>query len=349
MANQDKEQVPWWDGELATWDLYKTKVRIYVDGTEWHNIYLCGPRLVQRLKGPALQAVEGCKPGWLSSTNGAEKLLNILQKKLSRPKVPDMAVYLEDFFFRLRRRKGESAGAWSIRSHECYQRLRRALARVQGVIEPEVTTTRNTGRPWSWATNWATSTWGWTEEPSTSWSGENWGRQTSPSASEPEASVPAPRWLTLGETQATEAWPRTRSGTEDVEPEEGPTNSSDEDPEDTLPEVLPDEVLGWLLLARSGLDAQERAAVLASSGNKLGTRDIEAALRAQWSDADLAARDARKGQQRDRSIFFGEDEATWGDEDDQDEWQEEEANYAGGEEEPWDETTEEEQTALMAA
>ena len=132
MADKDKEQVPWWDGELATWDLYKTKVMIYVDGTEWHKRYLCGPRLVQRLRGPAFQAVEGCKPGWLSDKNGAEKLLKRLQKKLARPKVPDMAVYLEDFFFRLRRRKGESAGAWAVRSYECYQQLRRALARVQG-------------------------------------------------------------------------------------------------------------------------------------------------------------------------------------------------------------------------
>ena len=137
MADKDKEQVPWWGGELATWDLYKTKVRIYVDGTEWHKRYLCGPRLVQRLRGPAFQAVEGCKPGWLSDKNGAEKLLKRLQKKLARPKVPDMAVYLEDFFFRLRRRKGEAAGAWAVRSYECYQRLRRALARVQGKAEPE--------------------------------------------------------------------------------------------------------------------------------------------------------------------------------------------------------------------
>ena len=74
---------------------------------------------------------------------------------------------------------------------------------------------------------------------------------------------------------------------------------------------------------------------LRAQGNKLGTRDIEAALRAQWSDADLSARDARKGQQRDRSIFFGEDEATWDDEEDPDEWQDEEANYAEGEEESW--------------
>ena len=94
---------------------------------------------------------------------------------------------------------------------------------------------------------------------------------------------------------------------------------------------------------------QERAAVLASSGNQLGTREIEAALRAQWSVADLTARDARTGQQRDRSIYFGEDEATWEDDEEQDEWPDEEAHFDGGEEEPWDDDTEDEQAALMAA
>ena len=243
------------------------------------------------MTGPAFQSVEGCKPGWLSSKNGAEKLLRRLQKKLARPKVPDMAVYLEDFFFRLRRRKGESAGAWSIRSYECYQRLRRALARVQGVTEPEVTTKKYHGRPWSWASNWSTTAWSWIGEPSTSWTGQTWDRQATPSEPEALGSVG-------GGDQVPEAWPRTRGGPEEKDTEDAPTNSSDNDAvEDVLPEVLPYEVLGWLLLARSGLDAQERAAVLASSGNKLGTRDIEAALRAQWSDADLAARDARKGQQ----------------------------------------------------
>ena len=179
MASNDKELVPYWDGDLATWDLYKTKVRIYVDGTEWQKRYLCGPRLMQKLKGPAFQAVEGCKSGWLSSDRGAEKLLRRLQKKLARPKVPDMAVYLEDFFFRLRRRKGESAGSWSIRSYECYQKLRRALARVQGVMEPEVTRKKYKGRSWSWG-NWSTTSWG-----AAPWSAETWERQTTPSTTEP--------------------------------------------------------------------------------------------------------------------------------------------------------------------
>ena len=154
------------------------------------------------MKGPAFQAVEGCKPGWLSSKDGAEKLLKRLQKKLARPKVPDMAVYLEDFFFSLRHRKGEPAGAWSIRSYECYQRLRRALARVQGVAEPEVTTTKPYGKSWSWASNWSTTAWSWTGGPSSSWTGEPWGRQTTPSEAE------APGSVGEGDQVIPEAWPR---------------------------------------------------------------------------------------------------------------------------------------------
>ena len=126
MAFERKDDVPWWDGDLSTWDLYCTKVRIYVDGTEWHKRYLCGPRLVQRLRGSAFQAVEGCRPGWLNHKEGAEQLLAKLKRKLARPEVPDMAACVEEFFFKLRRRKGEPAGAWVTRSHECYQRLRRA-------------------------------------------------------------------------------------------------------------------------------------------------------------------------------------------------------------------------------
>ena len=46
-----------------------------------------------------------------------------------------------------------------------------------------------------------------------------------------------------------------------------------------LPDILPDVVLGWLLLQKSGLDAGERATVLATTRNKLGFDAIEAALR----------------------------------------------------------------------
>ena len=43
---------------------------------------------------------------------------------------------------------------------------------------------------------------------------------------------------------------------------------------DRQPEVLPDEVRDGLLWARSGVDNQNCAAVLASSGNQLKTQEI---------------------------------------------------------------------------
>ena len=113
MANQDKEQVPEKGGELETRDLDKTKVRIYVDRTKWQTRYLCIPRLMQRLRRHAFQAVEGCKPEWQGIENGTEKLLMRLQKKLE---MSDMAEGQENVLFCLRRRKGESASAWKTKA-----------------------------------------------------------------------------------------------------------------------------------------------------------------------------------------------------------------------------------------
>ena len=81
------------------------------------------------------------------------------------------------------------------------------------------------------------------------------------------------------------SWTEERNTEEPYDKREtAPVNSSDEDAvEDLLQGVLLDEVLGRPLLASSGLDAQERAAVLASSENN---REKEAALRAQWSDRE---------------------------------------------------------------
>ena len=44
--------------------------------------------------------------------------------------VPDLGYYMDEFFFRLRRRRGESMAEYAMRSRDKYQRLRQALARV---------------------------------------------------------------------------------------------------------------------------------------------------------------------------------------------------------------------------
>ena len=66
------------------------------------------------------------------------------------------------------------------------------------------------------------------------------------------------------------------------------TSSSDDDSwgirlwdelEQDLPEVLPSEIIGWLMLRRSSLTPQQRLNVLSATGNSLKAEDIEPGLR----------------------------------------------------------------------
>ena len=82
-----------------------------------------------------------------------------------------------------------------------------------------------------------------------------------------------------------------------------------------IPDILPDVVLGWLLLQKSGLDAGERATVLATTRNKLDFDAVEAALRSVWTEADLRNRDQGRGRETRvnlaNAVYFGADALTW--------------------------------------
>jgi len=77
-------------------------------------------------------------------------------------------------------------------------------------------------------------------------------------------------------------------------------------------QVLPDEVLGWLLLRRASLSASSRLSVQASVNNSLKFQDIELALRDQEEEL-LQADNARGGgQHHKRRSYWVEEEGTWG-------------------------------------
>ena len=97
-------------------------------------------------------------------------------------------------------------------------------------------------------------------------------------------------------------------------------------------DVFPDIVVGWMLLMKTGLEATERVAVTSAAGG-LAWRGIEDALRKQWSDDNIRARDARKpkgGQHHAHAVFYGADSASW-DED----LEEEEASWWGDASDQW--------------
>ena len=77
-----------------------------------------------------------------------------------------------------------------------------------------------------------------------------------------------------------------------------------------MQDFLPDFLTGFLLLNRSGLDAHERANILAAIRGEFSVKTVEKALREQWRDDDLAKRDRTKQY---ANYAYGDD-----DEDDED-------------------------------
>ena len=79
-------------------------------------------------------------------------------------------------------------------------------------------------------------------------------------------------------------------------------------------DFLPDFLVGFLLLHRSGLDANERGNILAALRGEFSVNSVAKALREQWADEDLMKRDRRKEQ----SLYTAyqdeiseDDEAAW--------------------------------------
>ena len=64
-GGERSSRIPGWDGEADTYFSYARRARQFVEGTKIQERYLCGPRLEAQLTGES--AVEGCRPGWLST------------------------------------------------------------------------------------------------------------------------------------------------------------------------------------------------------------------------------------------------------------------------------------------
>lgn len=99
-----------------------------------------------------------------------------------------------------------------------------------------------------------------------------------------------------------------------------------EDLDTGLPEVLPTELLGWLMLRRCGLTAQQRLNVLSAVGNSLKAEDIERGLRGAEDELRLHDREQHpKGSgKKGRPLFWVEHGGEWAilsaTEDDMEEW-----------------------------
>ena len=80
MDSVEKVLIPSWNSEPGSWEEYKTLVAWYVAGTKESDRRLLGARLAARLPGAAKLAVEQRGPQWLDREDGADRLVEYLEK-----------------------------------------------------------------------------------------------------------------------------------------------------------------------------------------------------------------------------------------------------------------------------
>lgn len=77
-------------------------------------------------------------------------------------------------------------------------------------------------------------------------------------------------------------------------------------------QILPEEILGWLLLRRSNLPATARLSVLSAINNKLDLDSMERAMRDQEEELLLSESHRHQHLPRPKRTFWVEQDSQWG-------------------------------------
>ena len=325
-----KEIFVTWDGDPATWPDYTRKVRLQFEKTSRKKRHLLGAELASRLSGRAWSVTHELDHVKLGKRNGVKYLLKYLQERLCRTAVPDAGARLEDLLIRLRRPAGMTMSQWANEVQEAYRKVQRALVRARQQAQAR----KGGSVPTSPQKSSSARSEPQAEPPSPTrlrspttrrlFPGQG-GASGDPLREEPEereGDPPTVEEFVQEETTRRQEeedlqgwtaeewreWRRYRGGEEEEEVSSGEDLPWDELQVENL-QVLPDEVLGWLLLRRANLSASSRLSVQASVQNSLSFRDIELALRDQ--EEELLQADAHRHQGK-RRTFWVEEEGNWG-------------------------------------
>ncbi|CAE7569752.1 unnamed protein product [Symbiodinium microadriaticum] len=287
------------------------------------------------------------------------------RKRLARVPIPDAAQKAEELLVRMRRPYGMTMATWCQKVRESYRGLQRALKhartddglagsaaageRLQSPTAMAASATSPSGR--STASQAARSPGTPTarrsrpvsdEGSSTTLLSPGQRRQSVETVTEPEAgdeiAQEHPAHDVAEEHPDGRARPQKKAKDAKKRKKDDDDSSSSGDDgwglqlwnelEQDLPEVLPTEILRWLMLRRSSLTPQQRLNVLSSIGNSLRAEDVELGLRGAEDELRLQEHGpsskgyGKKGSRA--SSFWVEQDGEWGllavAEEDQDEW-----------------------------
>jgi hypothetical protein len=245
--------------------------------------------LVLKLSGRAWEVAASLDHSQLTTNSGAQYLLSYLRERLGRLPIPDVGQHLDDLFVRLRRQPGTDMISWCSQVREAYKKVQRSLARTavgKKTVAVQTVTDGTVGEsPRSGSTRRRASGSEPQGEPQDDF------QNASAGAEQSEQSPPAQTSAAQSSPSSSGSWNDDSWGQwndwyghswhqwedEDEEGDEQPW----EDEDHMMPVVLPEEVLGWLLMRRSGLSSQAKLAIQAASGNSLKFTDVERAMRLQ--------------------------------------------------------------------
>ena len=337
-----------WNGDLAHWPDYVRKVRLQYEKTEPSKRCRLGPELVSRLTDKAWQASFEIDHARLSGRYGAKYMISYLRERLCQAPVPDAGARLEDLLIRLRRKPGTPFSQWSHEVREAYRRLQRALLRTRqefgrkeekkkekasvSKASARSTTSEPEPRPPSTGSERSPTRSARSREATIAEEEDDAAPEAAEADAERDADSPQGHgewssWRQWGDRWTPEEWNewlgrKKKHGGSDTSWSQIDSDDEDQDvPWDELEvqeaEVLPGEVLGWILLRRAGLTTQNRLAVQASVGNSLKYEDIERALRDQEEEL-LAAERRPQGKGHGykggppKRTFWVEQDKEWG-------------------------------------
>ena len=114
------EETPNWDGDPSSFESFVTSCKWFEASLKDNEKKLAAPRIWQKLSGSAKSVVRHLDPNEFGSTDGLQKLLDVLRKSpLQRLPVPDSFQRLERWTS-MRRSPQESIAQLLVREEELF-------------------------------------------------------------------------------------------------------------------------------------------------------------------------------------------------------------------------------------
>ena len=307
-VTKNKDGVPQWSGDAATFNEYEEQCLLYEQGTEYYKRYMVAPRLISELQGPARRLVLGRKPDWVSFDGGVQVLLTTLRASLGKPQVSELADYLTKYFKQTKRKSQESMPDYITRKCETYLRAQQALQRVQphhGHKKQTASSDAGWNDTWSRRVSVDSNASGGTASQAaapiseaTAHTSGNWDDDAATEAAHEDS-----EWQWGGWHQG---WSWNQSGSRGYGWGHRGWNDSWGAPANQLPtpliEILPDFVQGWYLLYDSGLSTTERNMIHTAVQGDYSLQRVAQELRSQWDEHNLRQRD---GHVRTHAGYMG--------------------------------------------